>query len=236
MKSTTIRFSEPVYHELERASRFVGLPINSIVTVACLNWLGDNLPVPAAGAGRLATPALELPALGRAAALRWLPSGRVRAGTQRLGLASWTLAASDPLGIFTASAQEALGAAREVAETGRQPWIGTTHLLQGLHAVEESRAGQALRALAVDVAALAAAGEPEQEGERQGPLAPTNQVRRAVRLAHDEAQAQGSPQLGTDHLLLGLLQGPSRVAEALAAAAVTPGHVREALAELEPEL
>lgn len=212
----------------------MGLPINSIVTVACLNWLRDNLSATAGGAmaagaghlARLAAPELKLRALHHAPRLR----------TGYLGLASWPPAAGDPLGIFTTSAQEALGLAREVAETGRQPWIGTSHVLQGLYSVEEGRAGQALRALGVDVAALVAAEEPEQEEERGGPLAPTNQVRRAIRLAHDEAQAQGSPQLGTDHLLLGLLAGPSRVAEALAAAAVTPDRVRGALADLDPEL
>src|SRR5260370_18947626 len=43
MKSTTVRFSDDVYQDLEAASRLTGLPINSIVTVACLEWLRGNV-------------------------------------------------------------------------------------------------------------------------------------------------------------------------------------------------
>ncbi|HSR25492.1 MAG TPA: hypothetical protein VLW53_18200, partial [Candidatus Eisenbacteria bacterium] len=43
MKSTTVRFAEPVYRELETASSLTGLPINSIVTVACMEWLQRNI-------------------------------------------------------------------------------------------------------------------------------------------------------------------------------------------------
>ena len=42
MKSTTIRFADPVYERLEQASAATGLPINSIVVVACLDWLEKN--------------------------------------------------------------------------------------------------------------------------------------------------------------------------------------------------
>ncbi|WP_053959000.1 hypothetical protein [Sulfobacillus thermosulfidooxidans] len=38
-KQTTIRFAGTIYHRLELASQRTGLTINSIVTVACLDWL-----------------------------------------------------------------------------------------------------------------------------------------------------------------------------------------------------
>lgn len=223
MKSTTIRFSEPVYRELERASRVVGLPINSIVTVACLAWLRDTLQ------GRSLAPG------------PWITAGRTLAAfrARRLGpsLAELTApAAGDPLGLYTAAAQEALAEARDVAERGRQPWIGTAHLLRGLAAVEEGRACQALRRLDVDVDALAAQEDPERPEPGGGPLAPTMRLRRAVRRAHQVAGEQDAPQVGTDHLLLGLvLEGESRVAVALAGAGVTAERVRQALEGLEPD-
>ena len=39
MKSTTIRFADTLYRQLEGASKVTGLPVNSIVVVACLEWL-----------------------------------------------------------------------------------------------------------------------------------------------------------------------------------------------------
>ncbi|MCL4493915.1 MAG: hypothetical protein M1294_03775 [Firmicutes bacterium] len=38
-KQTTIRFPGPVYQRLEKASERTGLSINSLVTIACLDWL-----------------------------------------------------------------------------------------------------------------------------------------------------------------------------------------------------
>src|SRR5712692_3840810 len=38
-RATTIRFSDPMYQRLEAAGEVTGLPINSIVVVACLEWL-----------------------------------------------------------------------------------------------------------------------------------------------------------------------------------------------------
>src|SRR5919197_1110931 len=43
-KSTTIRFSEEVYRRLEAAGVLTGLPINSIVVFACLEWLERHGP------------------------------------------------------------------------------------------------------------------------------------------------------------------------------------------------
>lgn len=48
MRQTTIRFSDRVYQRLESAGEETGLPINSIVTIACLEWLETHLPAEAA--------------------------------------------------------------------------------------------------------------------------------------------------------------------------------------------
>lgn len=39
VRQTTIRFGEDLYSRLAHASAKTGLPINSIVIVACMDWL-----------------------------------------------------------------------------------------------------------------------------------------------------------------------------------------------------
>jgi hypothetical protein len=225
MKSTTVRFADPVYEDLESASRLTGLPINSIVTVACLEWLRRNVtpgpPVP---------PMKDL-ALLRARALK----GMELRSMQLARPAPEPQAAADPLWVFTAAAQDALARAREAAERTRRPWIGTSHLLQGLAEVTDGRAARALGRLAIDAVALAG-GETEEAAGESGRLLPTRQVRRVVRRAQDEADREGAAQIGTDHLLLALVrERDTRVAEALLAAGVTEQAVRDALGQTEPE-
>src|SRR5215813_790420 len=202
MKSTTVRFADPVYGRLEQASRLTGLPINSIVTVACLDWLRQYVS-PSIASARPASP----------------------------------LKASDPIASFTAAAQDALAHAHAQAEEAHEPWIGTSHLLLGLYEVDAGRAGQALRRLAVDVAGIVAQQKPEElHPQREGPLLPTSRVRRVLRLAQQEARRQRTPQMGTDHLLLGLLSdGGSWTAAALEEAGATMEACRQALGDIGPE-
>jgi len=226
MKSTTIRFADPVYADLESASRLTGLPINSIVTVACLEWLRHS-----AMSGQPILPINEAAWRSVSYQLRRRP---VEA-TRLVQVAPQPTTAADPIWVFTAAAQDALARAREAAERARQPWIGTGHLLQGLAEVAEGRAASALGRLAVDAVALTGA-ETEEAAERPGRLLPTRQVRRVMRRAQDEAESEGAAQIGTDHLLLALvLERDSRVAEALSAAGVTERSLRDALAEAPPE-
>jgi Clp amino terminal domain, pathogenicity island component len=229
MKSTTIRFADPVYQQLELASAATGLPINSIVVVACLEWLEKDQ------AGRVTGSVTR----------RWpMPHRHAIEQTVRLQPQAWrwpapsALVAQDPLYIFTASAQEALAHAHEEAERTRQ-WIGTEHLLHGLYSAEEGRAGQVLRKLRIDVTGLRSRlreedGQPRDKARR---LLPTSQLRQALKQAREEMTREGAPQLGTDHLLLGLLlDGESQVAAALEAAGVTHSAAREALAGTGPEI
>ena len=226
MKSTTVRFADPVYEDLESASRLTGLPINSIVTVACLEWLRRNV-----------TSGPPAPPMGEPAR-RWVAQQlrrREHEAARLVRVAPQPLIAASPLWVFTTAAQEALTRAREAAERTRRPWIGTSHLLQGLAEVTEGRAARALGRLAVDAVALAG-GETEEAADEPGRLLPTRQVRRVLRRAQDEADREGAAQIGTDHLLLALvLERDSRVAGALLAAGVDEQAVRDALGETPPE-
>jgi hypothetical protein len=230
MKSSTVRFADAVYRELEAASRLTGLPINSIVTVACLEWLQRNLPLGMqAPTGRWAPmTARELHGLG-------VQSVRLAAATEAEAAPGAEGEASDPLWVFTAAAREALGRAQDDAERSRQPWIGTVHLLQGLTEVAEGRAALALRRLGAEAVELERM-EPEETPEPPDRRLPTRQVRRAMRRAQEEAEREGAAQIGTDHLLLGLLLDPDgRVAAALEAAGVKEPALRRVLGDLAPE-
>jgi hypothetical protein len=234
MRSTTIRFADPVYQQLELASAATGLPINSIVVVACLDWLEKDQ------ASRLQTRLHRLgpSLLGRGAALKQTVRLQSPPPSFAPVPAPSALVDQDPLYIFTASAQDALAHAHEEAERTRQ-WIGTEHLLYGLNAAEEGRAAQVLRRLGVKVDDLRAQlrdvdGEPAEKGRQ---LLPTSQLRQVLKRAKEEMTREGAAQLGTDHLLLGLLlEGGSQVAMALEAQGVTYRAARDALTEAGPEI
>jgi hypothetical protein len=223
-----------VYHQLEQASAATGLPINSIVVVACLEWLEKD---PTA---RLFTgpPRLGMALRGRGALLEQTVRLQPPPSSLQRGPSPSALVAQDPLYIFTAAAQDALAHAHEEAERTRQ-WIGTEHLLHGLDAAEGGRAAQVLRRLGVEVDTLRvqakeADGEPAEKGRR---LLPTSQLRQVLKRAKEEMTREGAGQLGTDHLLLGLLlEGDSQVATVLDAQGVTYRAARDALADLGPEI
>jgi len=227
MKSTTVRFAEPVYRDLEAASRLTGLPINSIVTVACLEWLRRNVD-----SAQRSFPAAEL------ARLPIRQMQRLERGLVDLvAVSRW---APEPMWPFTYAARDALTRAQLAAERARRPWIGTGDLLLGLAEAPSGRAAAVLARLGVDAAALAGA-EAGESAESEGGagadrLLPTRQVRQVMRHAQEESDREGAGQMGTDHLLLGLLLAPdSRVAEPLAAAGATEAAVRAALQDAAPE-
>ena len=228
MKSTTVRFADAVYGDLEAASRLTGLPINSIVTVACLEWLRRNVdPAPPSGLAEV----LAGPLRARAQVLR-------RASERELvNLVARPLTGpSEPLWPFTRTAQDALARAQAAAERSRRPWIGTSHLLQGLTEAPGGRAAAALVRLDVDAVGLAGPEPGDAEAAGSERLLPTRQVRQVLRHAQEEADRAGAAQMDTGHLLLGLLLAPdSRVADALAAAGATEPAVREALRQSAPE-
>ena len=45
-KATTIRFTDDVFARLDQASSWTGMPVNSIVVAACLEWMQRHSPDP----------------------------------------------------------------------------------------------------------------------------------------------------------------------------------------------
>ena len=55
-KATTVRFTEEMFGRLDQASARTGMPVNSIVIAACLEWMQRHTPVT-----NLSMPGVELP-------------------------------------------------------------------------------------------------------------------------------------------------------------------------------
>jgi hypothetical protein len=182
-RATTIRFSGPIYERLERASKYTGLPINAIVTAACMEWLRDQFPASIdVDAPRTLS---ELPTLDQPVAMP---------GAAHL----------PPLSL---DAREAMQRAVEEARRFKHNYIGTEHQLAGIAADETSIGGQALKQVGIDAAAVREAirfivgvgSSPRSEEPGLSPRA-VNVLRRAG----DEAGKRGDAETDSAHLVLAL--------------------------------
>jgi ATP-dependent Clp protease ATP-binding subunit ClpC len=109
---------------------------------------------------------------------------------------------------FTQRARRVLSLAHQEAERMRQNYIGTEHLLLGLMKEEGGVAGRVLRELGLDavrmeevIIRITGAG---QYTTAKLDLSPG--VQRALENAVEEARKMGHHYIGTEHLLLGLVQ------------------------------
>jgi hypothetical protein len=223
-RSTTIRFSNEVYRRLEASSVLTGLPINSIVVVACLEWLERH------GPERLTAPLPQnIEAFQRirpgfpTPAPRWLARrGRQAGGPQKFDLLSEL-------------ARESMASAQRLAVERQHGYIGTEHLLEGLMSVAEGNAAKVLGALGVTSEALerrlAEVVRPEASGASSEMPQPTRRVKRVMEIAFELSTKQGSTYVGTEHLLLGILSE----GEGVAASALRESGVDEAKVERELE-
>jgi hypothetical protein len=137
---------------------------------------------------------IECPSAG--AVLKWLKS-----------LFSWR---QDPADNYSPRAQKLLKLARKEADRRRHTYVGTDHLLLGLLAQREGVGFSALQALGFDLEKLRAAIEassPEGGATTMEPFLPlTPRARHVLKVARTEALKLGHEHVGTEHLLLGLLQ------------------------------
>lgn len=226
-RSTTIRFSDEVYRRLEASSVLTGLPINSIVVVACLEWLERH------GPERLSAPMLanveafqriRPGGMRRGAPAGWLPGRSRQSGPQ-------------PFDLLSEMARRAMELAQRDAQARDDGYIGTQHLLEGLIQVEDGNAARVLSALGVDADSLRHRLEevvrPEQPESGSGPLQPTRRLKKVVEIGFEEARKQASAYVGTEHLLLGvLIEGEGVAAHALRESGVSAETVRKELERL----
>ncbi|MFI4972744.1 MAG: hypothetical protein ACHP7H_08690, partial [Hyphomicrobiales bacterium] len=58
-KATTVRFTDEIFARLDQASARTGMPVNSIVIAACLEWMQRHTPVPSQPAMGVELPSTE---------------------------------------------------------------------------------------------------------------------------------------------------------------------------------
>ncbi len=132
---------------------------------------------------------------------------------------------------FTERANRVLRLAQEEALALRHPAIGTEHILLGILREGDSVAARALTNLGVNIKAVREEvrkvirpGEAVVGGE----LGLTPRAKRVLELANEEARRQGVNYVGTEHLLLGLLEeGEGLAAQVLGGLGLSPEKIRE---------
>ncbi len=225
-KATTIRFAEKIYGRLEKASEETGLPINSIVVVAVLDWL-ESHPPELVGRGARGFEFMQ-------ASMRPLERPFARRVERRV--LPWP-ASPRAFDQFSRTAQAALMTAQQLAESAGAQYIGTAHLLAGLrsHGLSE-RLLMRLDVTDVGVRSLLGPPDPELAAHPSTLLLPSTRVKTVLQLAMEAADRDSLHYVGTEHLLLGLvLEGESAAARFLAEKGVTEPRIREEIEKLRSE-
>lgn len=121
--------------------------------------------------------------------------------------------------------------AQEEARSMRHNWVGTEHLLIALLRDPDQVSGRVLRGLGMsadDVRERVRSELPASESPTSGQIPFTPHAKRTLELAAREALSLGHDQVGTEHVLLGLVrEGEGLAATLLAEAGVNPHRVRD---------
>jgi len=137
---------------------------------------------------------------------------------------------ADNLGRFSKRARRSLAYAQEEAQRLNHSYIGTEHLLLGLVRQENSVAARVLRSLGVEAEKVRRAVEEIiGRGERKvvGRIGLSPRTKSIIELAVGQAGSMGNNYIGTEHLLLGLVEDGEGVAvDVLNSLGVTMEKVR----------
>jgi hypothetical protein len=204
-KATTVRFTDEMFARLDHASARTGMPVNSIVIAACLEWMQRHTPLPPAD------PQVELTWGGPAAALvppRWSTISRAvkRAMVRPAGHTMY------PFERFTDHAKRLLTLAQGEAEKAGFSYIGTEHLLLASFGDAEFQSAHVLRAIGVEEEAVRQTiknviGRTPLLLSQQ--IIPTSRVKKVIEIAFKlsaSGAAEGAPnRVGTQHILLALV-------------------------------
>ena len=132
---------------------------------------------------------------------------------------------------FTERARQVVVLAQDEARALAHDYIGTEHLLLGILREEEGIGARVLESLGVTVdrtrnQVVRIVGRGEQLASGQIPFTP--HAKRALELALREATSLGHNDIGTEHILLGLVRAGDGVgAQVLAQFGLYAEHVRE---------
>ncbi len=122
---------------------------------------------------------------------------------------------TDKLRRFSKRARRALAYAQEEAQRLNHPYIGTEHLLLGLVREENSVAARVLHSLGIEAPRVRSTVEEIiGRGDRRmvGRIGLSPRTKQVIELAVNQARDMGNNYIGTEHLLLGLVEEGEGVA------------------------
>lgn len=227
-KATTVRFSDEIYARLDQASSRTGMPVNSIVVAACLEWMDRHTPSPNMPGTVALSPLAPAP--------RW---STIRRAVE-LAVAKRPAPTAYPFESFSESAQKLLARAQTESQAAGFNYIGTEHLLLAAFGDPESQAARVLTALGVTEELVRRALEEKlavaQKQPRPSFVVPTSRVKKVIELAFKLCQGASDPRVSTGHIVLALvLEGDGMAAHVMNDLGATGTAVEEALAQAEPE-
>jgi len=227
-KATTVRFTDEMFGRLDQASARTGMPVNSIVIAAVLEWMDRHTPTP--GEPRLdVLPRLTVPP-------RWATLRRA----VELAVGKRSATGTYPFERFTASAQKLLTLAQAEALKAGHSFIGTEHMVLAAFGDVAFQSAKILAALNVDEDAARA--EIDKLAGKHKPAArthiiPTSRVKSVIETAFRLCTAVGDPRVSTGHVLLALsAEGEGIGSQVLNNLGATKERVESELAQLtDPE-
>src|ERR1700737_2764014 len=183
---------------LDQASARTGMPVNSIVIAACLEWMQRHTPTPPIeprAVELLATEGMRTTVPPRWATIR-------RAVEQAVGKRPSTMY---PFEQFTPSAQKLLTLAQTEALKAGFSYIGTEHMLLAAYGDADFQSAKILAALAVDEAAVRSVLEKVLFGKKRAvptKIIPTSRVKKVIEQAFQLCGSMGDPGGTTGQLRL----------------------------------
>jgi Clp amino terminal domain, pathogenicity island component len=236
-KATTVRLTDEMFARLDQASARTGMPVNSIVIAACLEWMQRHTPAPP-------DPRVEV-AIGSGPPFTMVPprwSTISRAVKRAVGQVERP--GMYPFERFTDHAKEFLTKAQGEAEKAGFSYIGTEHMLLAAFGNPEFHSAHVLKTLGVEESAVRLAIQnaigraprfPQQS------IVPTSRVKKVIETAF-ALRAAGitegaNDRVGTHHILLGLaVEGEGIAAHVLSDLGATRKRIEAEVGKLtEPE-
>lgn len=234
-KATTVRFTDEIFARLDQASARTGMPVNSIVVAACLEWMQRHTPAPTTELG----PDVELMRLEPRAVTvppRWATLRRA----VELAVGKRTTAGMYPFERFTPSAQKLLTLAQTEALKAGFSYIGTEHMLLAAFGDASFQSAKLLAAMGIEEAAVRSTldkllGKKKRAAPTK--IIPTSRVKKVIELAFQLCGAMGNPRVSTGHMLLALsTEDEGIAAHVLKDLGATRQRIESELAQLpEPE-
>ena len=233
-KATTVRFTDEMFERLDQASARTGMPVNSIVIAACLEWMQRHTPMAGGEAGAIQMTQFGLPI--STVAPRWATLNRA----VKMAVGRTTSPGTYPFARFTDHAKELLTIAQREAEQSGHSYIGTEHMLLACFGSAEFFSARILERLGVEQDAVRSAiaeAIGAKKTEMRKHIVPTARVKKVIEISFHLSGGLGDDLVGTHHLLLALAaEGDGIAAHVLKDLGATKDRIQSEVGQLtEPE-